>query len=299
MSLDEDFAPIPLSSAERVAAYSLQEPDSPTIELGQARHRIRIINTWGIRRGSRILEIGCGQGNCTAVLAEAVGPSGHVDAVDPAPGDYGAPFTLDQAQAFLSNGPVGQRISWHRADPVEFLAQGNETWDAVVFLHCIWYFASPETLKDILVSLKGRVRAVYVAEYALHASKATAAPHVLAAIARGAMEVHKVESNENIRTLVSPHEIREIAEAVGWSLEEESRVVPEDGLFDGMWEASAVAGKGFLHEVQSEIEDSRVATLVRSGRDAVISSAGAVGGLKRVTTMDVWIGAFTVKAENH
>lgn len=31
----------------------------------------------------------CGQGDCTIVLADAVGEGGHVDAVDPGSPDYG------------------------------------------------------------------------------------------------------------------------------------------------------------------------------------------------------------------
>lgn len=59
---------------------------------------------WGIgddaiiTPGSHVLELGCGQGTATTVLAEAVGSAGHVDAVDPGAPDYGAPFTLAEAQ---------------------------------------------------------------------------------------------------------------------------------------------------------------------------------------------------------
>ena len=44
--------------------------------------------------GAKIFELGCGQGACTAVLAEFIGPNGHITAVDPGPlgkfkvGDY-------------------------------------------------------------------------------------------------------------------------------------------------------------------------------------------------------------------
>jgi 16S rRNA A1518/A1519 N6-dimethyltransferase RsmA/KsgA/DIM1 with predicted DNA glycosylase/AP lyase activity len=52
-------------------------------------HRIELVDFWGIKPGSRVLELGCGQGDCTVVLADAVGETGHVDAVDPGAPDYG------------------------------------------------------------------------------------------------------------------------------------------------------------------------------------------------------------------
>ncbi|PKS08539.1 hypothetical protein jhhlp_004925 [Lomentospora prolificans] len=292
MSSEQEFVSVPLSSAAQVAAYSLQNPDNPEIELGQASHRIRIINSWEVHPGDRILEIGCGQGNCTAVLAEAVGSSGHVDAIDPAPGDYGAPFTLDQAHEFMSASPIGQRITWHRDEPTEFLAKGTDVWDAAVLLHCIWYFSSPDDLAHILTSLKGRVKRVLVAEYSLRASKATAMPHVLAAIATATVEAHKAESKENIRTLLSPSEIKHIAKEAGWTMTKESYVVPETGLFDGYWEAGGVASASFTREVESIINDPKIAALARSARDATVSAAENIGGLKNITTMDVWLGTF-------
>jgi len=38
----------------------------------QARHRARLAESWDLEAGGRILEIGCGQGDMTSVLAEAV-----------------------------------------------------------------------------------------------------------------------------------------------------------------------------------------------------------------------------------
>lgn len=46
----------------------------------QFEHRVNIVKSWNIPPGSRVLKIGPGQGDCTIVLATAVGESGHVDA---------------------------------------------------------------------------------------------------------------------------------------------------------------------------------------------------------------------------
>jgi ubiquinone/menaquinone biosynthesis C-methylase UbiE len=56
----------------------------------QQTHRRTLVSFWEIKPGSRVLELGGGQGDCTIALAEAVGSTGHVDAVDPGAADYGA-----------------------------------------------------------------------------------------------------------------------------------------------------------------------------------------------------------------
>lgn len=83
----------------KVAAYCSTDGKPNNVDIGQVKHRFHLINIWLIPPGSRVLEIGCGQGNTMAVLAEIVGSDGHVNAVDPAPGDYGSPWTLGDAQA--------------------------------------------------------------------------------------------------------------------------------------------------------------------------------------------------------
>lgn len=285
------FQPIPASAAKTIASYFPTPPSQAHIEIGQAEHRIQLINLWQIAPGSRILEIGCGQGNCTAVLAEAVGPSGHIDAVDPGSPDYGAPFTLAQAQAHLSASPVGDRITWHYADPVEFLVeQSTKSWDLVVFAHCIWYFASPDVLANMLTQLRGRAKRLLVAEYALAATERSAVPHVLAAVARATLEAHNETSDANIRCLLSPGDIKTVASRAGWVLEQEGIVIPADGLLDGHWETSAVTDESFLEEIETHVKDSKLKTVLRSSRDAVVSSLVS-SGVEKARTMDVWVAS--------
>jgi ubiquinone/menaquinone biosynthesis C-methylase UbiE len=56
----------------------------------QLQHRLDILQKWVLMPGSKVLEIGCGQGDCTLVLADLVGEHGHITAIDPAPLDYGS-----------------------------------------------------------------------------------------------------------------------------------------------------------------------------------------------------------------
>jgi predicted methyltransferase len=79
---------IPLDAIQ-IASLALQDIDKPEIQLQSTQLRITFVEQWKIKPGSRVLEIGCGQGDCTAVLATAVGENGHVTALDPAPPDYG------------------------------------------------------------------------------------------------------------------------------------------------------------------------------------------------------------------
>ncbi|KAH8668789.1 SAM-dependent methyltransferase [Xylariales sp. PMI_506] len=301
--------PIPVSEAEQIASYILQPVGRPEVELPQAIHRINLVNLWGaIAPGSRVLELGCGQGNATAVLAHAVGPDGHVDAVDPGALDYGAPFTLAEAQAFISASAVGPRVSWHQATPEEHLAAtGAETWDVAVLAHCIWYFTDPSVLGSILAALRGRVRRVCIAEYALAATHPAAAPHVLAVLARSTLEAHRGagESSQNVRTPYGPPAIRRIAAEAGWELARrdaaeggaavEGVLMPEEGLLDGTWEIGTVKSESFLKEIEKSVPgDERIRVVLQTARDAVIAAVEACKGQK-LRTMDVWAATFEEK----
>jgi SAM-dependent methyltransferase len=293
---------MPPLSADKIASYAIRGPNpSPTslaIEHSQAVHRINLINAWApaISPGTRVLELGCGQGTCTQGLAEAVSSpddptsAGHITAVDPGAPDYGAPFTLAQAQSHLSAGPLGPLITFHRADPVEFLAANpDENWDVAVLAHCIWYFPSPETLGQILSALQGRVARVCLAEWALHATEPAATAHVLAALTRAAFEAHRVGSTENIQMVVSPGVVKGVAGEVGWKIEREGTVVPKAELSDGFWETGTVVDKEFADDVEKEISEGRVKAALTSARDATIAAAVSAGGVDKVRSMDVWV----------
>lgn len=282
------FAPIPLDSAETIARYSPTSTEQAVqVEKVQVEHRLQLINTWRIPPGSKILEIGCGQGTCTTVLATAAGADGHVDAVDPASPDYGSPCTLAEAQAIVSKCAVGDRITWHNAEPVDFLAASDKKWDYAVFTHCIWYFDNRSVLDTMFRALKGRVGTVLVAEYALKATERDAEPHLLAAIARASLEAHNPDSEANIRCLLSPAGIKELAVAAGWKVGEESNIVPAQSLLDGTWEAGEVRNKSFVAEVEKRIQSPRVKEMLISSREAVIASYAAMDG-RKTRTMDVW-----------
>jgi len=76
--------------AEQLSQLLLVPENGMKSQLGQVLHRLDLIDVWGgIPSGAKILELGCGQGDCTIALAHEVGENGSVTAVDPAPPDYG------------------------------------------------------------------------------------------------------------------------------------------------------------------------------------------------------------------
>ncbi len=86
----------PSSKAFSLASHFFQTPPSTSEDRPAARsiawqmeHRLELLSFWDIKAGSRVLELGCGQGDCTIPLADAVGETGHVHAVDPGAPDYG------------------------------------------------------------------------------------------------------------------------------------------------------------------------------------------------------------------
>lgn len=287
-----------ISSKEQIPSLSeapqegpcAQDTKNTEVDDPQAQHRVNLLNFWGINAGNLVLEIGCGQGLCTCVLAKAVGPNGHIDAVDPAPLDYGTPWTLGQAQKEISESEIGDRISWHQADPETFIQENSTEWDVAVLAHSIWYFEEPNTLTAMLKALKGKVKKLCISEYALQASEWAAVPHLLTALGRGFLE-SKRSSLENIRTPLSPNAIKQRAQDVGWVLQKESIMVPHEDLMDGMWEVNMFGNDCVVEEVEALQANEKVKQMILSARDAVLASLRILGNTK-LRTMDVWVSVF-------
>lgn len=75
--------------AASIARVSWHDPKHFDVQLIQTAHRLALLQHWDIPASSKILELGCGQGDCTTALATVVGEQGTVVAVDPASLDYG------------------------------------------------------------------------------------------------------------------------------------------------------------------------------------------------------------------
>ncbi|KAK0190159.1 SAM-dependent methyltransferase [Armillaria mellea] len=260
-------------------------------QLQYTEHRLAILSKWDIPKGSKVLELGCGQGNCTAVHAELVGPNGHVTALDPGSLAYGSPYTLGQAQTNISSSVLGPRITWKHADPIEFLTNDDGDYGIAVLGLCTWYFASPRVLSDILVTLtRSKVSKVCIAEWSL--SSAEAQSHILAALVQAALQYHNPSSSSNICTLFSLPIIEASTIEAGPKLQSSSALISADNALDGLWEVQMVLGTEFMEDLDNFVKDDKQRALIKSMRDAVQASYEQAGGRKKLRSMDVWCATF-------
>lgn len=208
----------------------------------------------------------------------------------------GAPFTLGQAQSHISQGPLGGRITWVQQSPLNYLStlpsREDKAFDATVLAHSLWYFSSTSLILSTFRALKQHSKHLLLAEWSLVATHPSAQPHVLAALTQAALECHKPSSESNIRTVLSPKRLTELALAAGWQLESET-LVQGERLRDGQWEVSACLSSSFEREVEENVSDERERAMVLASRDACEASLkGIEGGLKGVRAMDVWVASF-------
>ena len=270
----------------------LMNGEHEKINTSQLLHRLNILRSWfgeevlssssNMLEDSNFLEIGCGQGDMTVTLAYY---AKRVLAVDPAPLDYGSPMTLGQAQAMISQDKfVGDKIEWVNRDPIEYLKDLVEEVDFVVLAHSIFYMASQDYLLELLRSLSqffgGKETRLLVAEWGMRASVPAAEAHVLAARAQAT----NPKSDGNVRTLVLPEQIKELAEMADWKMEKEVWIETPD-VADGKWEVGlartmAREEKSIDAEARDFLEMERV--------------VGELGGIERVMSMDVWTGVFAL-----
>ncbi|KAK0671377.1 hypothetical protein QBC41DRAFT_300562 [Cercophora samala] len=220
---------------------------------------------------TRILEIGCGMGTTTDVLAYEVKPrAGHVDALDPAPQTYVCPlehyvqsrekfyplpYNLGDHQHCVSTrNPTS--VTFHNTDAIQFLdddANKDKKWDLAVLWHSVFYFESLDVLKATLVKLKGKVKRVLIVEYALRPTLKYAMAHLFATMLRGAVgemrQKKGLDTQGHLTCMVTPDKIKKTLNAAGWKLEKEADVIPDEELIDGDCETTWALGDAFQKEL--------------------------------------------------
>ncbi|CZR68080.1 uncharacterized protein PAC_17979 [Phialocephala subalpina] len=261
---------------------------SPSL-ISQMRHRLRLATFWDIKPGSRVLEIGCGQGDTTIVLADAVG----------------SPFNLGQAQQHIKTSAVGSRVTFHTPmDPIEYLdSYTGPKYDYVVLSHCIYYFATPLHLPLLVSALTSHTKHLVIAEWSLTPSllhPIQTYPHVLAALLLTHLESHRsVSSDGNIRTVLSPSQIKAFATQKNLKLEKEAVLEADEGLRDGYWEVrdllSGERKERELDELFTGEGKEKERVVAGAMFDALRSATDAVGGLEGVRCMSVWSGVFVLE----
>jgi hypothetical protein len=206
-------------------------------QLVQTRFRQRLVDVWGIPASSTILEIGCGQGDMTLVLASTVGADGHVEAIDAAGESSGSPLTFAQATARIMRSRFGQAISFRfGADILDpGLALPRPRYDGAVLAHASWYFASPDLFRSTLERVADLADRLYLSEWDLQPARPSQVPHFAAALVQGRLAALTPSAAWNIQTLMSRQAIERIVKDAGWTIEA-SVAVDSSPLQDGQWE---------------------------------------------------------------
>ena len=224
-----------MDHAESIAALMATSITNPAGQLVQTRFRMALADTWGITPGSSVLEIGCGQGDMTAVLADTVGPDGHVLGIDIAGRDYGSPVTLGDSVDHLLAGPMGKRIEFRLDTDVRAATFPADAFDQVVLSQCSWYFASFEQLRDTLAHVRPWARRLCFSEWDLRPASAEQVPHLLAVLTQGLIEAGGSRDDGNVRTVFGRDDVRRALAEAGWSVAAE-HTVAATGMQDADWE---------------------------------------------------------------
>ncbi len=217
-------------------------------------------------------------------------------------------MTLAQAQSHLSSQPALSHLEFSLTTPLSSLLSPSSTrrYTHAVLTHSIYYFPSPSILLETLRSLHSHSPSIphlCLAEYALQASTMEQVPHVQAVLAQSSWESIRPPGpdaeNSNVRTVLSPTMILEIAKQAGWELDVDEAgqprqriIIPDAPLQDGSWEVGTVLSPRWMESIKkADLGDGaeRQVAWIEAMRDAAKASVDGVktsGG--KVQTMDVF-----------
>ena len=128
------------------------------------------------------MEVGCGHGDTTVALAQAVGLGGEVVAIDRAAASYGGPTTLSDAHTGIKSSHLGQRIDFRLSTDLlsPDLAFQYGAFDLVVFSHCSWYMSPAAELQKSFERVRPWARRLGYAEWDLVPRTVRQMPHFVA-----------------------------------------------------------------------------------------------------------------------
>lgn len=238
-----------------LSTYKLYEDE--VIQQVQLQHRLELVEAFGIKKGMRVLEIGCGQGDTTVAIAESVGKKGHVVAIDIASPDYGAPLTLGQATDQIKQSILGERIEFHfEMDFNKF--KSDIPFDMVVLSHCSWYFKNDKDVLLYFKKLRTMTKAICIAEWDLDFNCINQRAHFCAASIL-ALYSNYVNNDGNIQNLFHKSHIQDLLEETNFKVEKVASV-DAHYLKDGQWE------KSYANTLRFEFGSvpSMIQTLIRS-----------------------------------
>ena len=223
--------------AEDLAQLMELAGDSPEIQTAQTAFRMRIMQSWAVPEGARVLEVGCGQGDMTAVLADAVGPSGRIYAVDNASPDYGLPVTLGDSLRKLKASAIGDRIEYYLN--YDILNRENtfadDAFDCVVLAHCSWFFDSYDVLRRILLRVRPWATRLCFSEWDMTPTSMDQVAHMLAILVQGQIGCYNPRAGYNARSPISKLLFEELLVETGWKVTSDE-TLSADGLQNANWE---------------------------------------------------------------
>ncbi|WZO98433.1 methyltransferase domain-containing protein [Isosphaeraceae bacterium EP7] len=226
-----------MDEAEFIASQMALYAACPDVQVIQTRMRLQLVRGWRIPEGARVLEVGCGQGDMTAVLAHVVGSSGRVTAIDNADPDYGGPVTVGRSAEHLSESALGPRIAFHYG--YDLLDEANgfppDSFDYVVFAHCSWYFGSLDQLRRSLARVRPWASTLCFAEWDLEPRSIDQVAHMLAVLIQGQVEAYQTDSDANVRSPFSGSTLRGLLGETDWSIASDESI-DTGPLHDGRWE---------------------------------------------------------------
>ncbi len=210
----------------------------PQEQINKTRFRSMFVEKWGVPRGAKILEVGCGQGETTAVLAEAVGVNGYVVATDPASYNYGSPITIGESARFLSESRLGSRIGFYFNSKIsdDEPLFPNETFDYVILAHCSYYFDSQQDLLNTFISARKWAKTLCFSEWDTRINSINQVSHLLAIFIQGQVEAFKATSTANIRSPFSRREVESLLKSAGWLITRSCTVNASQSQEDVLWE---------------------------------------------------------------
>ena len=203
------------------------------IQRIQLKHRQSVVDAFGLKKGMRVVEVGCGQGDTTIVLADAVGEEGYVLAVDIASPDYGAPVTVGEATSAIAASEFGSRIDFQLQ--TDLLDVPEESFDVAILSHSSWYFRNPEQLLSYFKKLRRMAKRICIAEWDINFTRMAQRPH-FAATAILALYSEFIDNDGNIQHVFDSIQLQGMLEAAGWTVHQ-TVGVDASYLQDGTWEA--------------------------------------------------------------
>ena len=201
-------------------------------------HRMNLARFWNVQGSTRVLEIGCGHGETTLALADAVSKSGKVIAVDSGSLDGGGSPTYGAAIPIVEACSVGNRIEFRfEYDLLDSKSEFPDGYfDLAIFSHCSWHMESAQVLGELFERVRPWANHLGYAEWNLRPSTIEQVPHALAAVFQSMLFAVWHEAPPlDVNMIIPAAQVEEMASASGWKITNRAELPSSIGCEDGEW----------------------------------------------------------------